>query len=541
MDTFLGNLRAQGTKIQEAWQKLALNQKILIAGAALMIVVAIIFLIRGTEVKYEVLYTELDAKNAAAVVDKLNEYKIVYKLGDNGTTILVAPADKYNTRIKLAGDNLPSSETGFELFQQNNYGETQTDKKVKYQVALQGELARTIQSLEKVKSARVHLVIPEKTLFSDKEELPSASVAVTTKDGERLNAKEIQGIINLVANSVEGLTPEKVVIIDHDGNLISQDLPIAGNNTETLQNQLALKRAFEQEKQLAIQSMLDQTLGKNNSVVRVSAELDFNDKQEKVEKYAHDPDGQFVRSEHIVKESGTSTANNPQGVPGTDTNITQYTEVNGNAGTASTTDKSDKTRNYELNRTDTVIDYATGETRYDYLTVTVLVNNAATTNSKLGNTEEEKVATIRKTVATAVGLRENRVNETVNLNDNISVAFIDFYSKPLVEPSSQGIQEWLSTPLAPLFIALIAVIIGLLIWLLNRRKKRQNAEAEAEIASTFEAISQEEISLAELMEKNMSPEERENHRVRTEIDRIIAENPENAAQVLRTWLLEDQR
>lgn len=539
METFLGNIRAWGSKMQETWQKLALNQKILIAAAALLIVVAIIFLIRGTEVQYEVLYTELDPKDASAVVEKLDEYKLDYKLEDNGTTILVAPADKYNTRIKLAGENLPRSETGFELFQENNYGETQTDKKVKYQVALQGELARTIQSLDKVKSARVHLVMPEKTLFSDKEELPSASVAITTKDGEKLNTREIQGVINLVANSVEGLTPEKVVIVDHYGNLISQNLPVDGSTTETLESQLALKRAFEQEKQQAIQTMLDQTLGKNNAVVRVSAELNFDDKQEKTEQYSHDPDGPFVRSEHIVKESGTSTSSNPQGIPGTDTNITQYTEVDNNAGTVSTTDKSDKTRNYEINRKDTVIDYATGDTRYDYLTVTVLVNNAATSKAKLGNTEEEKIATIRKTVATAVGLRENRENESVNLDDSISVAFIDFYTQPLSEPSSQGIQKWLSSPLAPLFIALLALIIALLIWLLIRRKKQQDEEQE--LSPAFEAIAQEEISLAELMEQNMTPEEREHQRVRTEIDRIITENPENAVQVLRTWLLEDQR
>lgn len=539
METFLGNLRAWGSKIQETWQKLALNQKILIAGAALMVVVAIIFLVRGTKTQYEVLYTELDPKDAAAVVAKLDEYKTSYQLADNGTTILVSPTDKYSTRIKLAGENLPSSESGFELFQQNNYGETQTDKKVKYQVALQGELARTIQSLQKVKSARVHLVMPEETLFSDKEQAPSASVAITTKDGETLNAREVQGIINLVANSVEGLTPEKVVIVDHYGNLISQDLPADGTNTDTLQTQLAMKRAFEQEKQQAIQSMLDQTLGKNNAVVRVSAELNFNNKQEKTEQYTHDPEGQFVRSEHIIKESGTSTpTNNEQGVPGTDTNITQYTE-SGSAGSVSTTDKSDKTRNFELNRTDTVIDYATGETKYDYLTVTVLVNNAASSKSKLGNTEEEKTETIRKIAATACGLRENRENEMVKLDDNISVAFIDFNTEPLEETDSQGVQKWLSSPLFPYIMALLVLTIGLLLWLLLRRKNE--TEKELEFSPGFEAIAQEELSLAELMEQNLTPEEREHQRVRNEIDKVIKENPDSAVQVLRTWLLEDQR
>ncbi len=539
METFLTNVRAWGSKIKEIWQKLSLNQKLLIGGAVLMIVVAIVFLIRGTGTKYEVLYTELDAKDASAVVDKLTEYKVDYQLEDNGTTILVAPADKYNTRLKLAGENLPRSETGFELFQENNYGETQSDKKVKYQVALQGELARTIQSLDKVKSARVHLVMPEESLFSDKEELPSASVAITTRDEEKLSTKEIQGIINLIANSVEGLSPEKVVIIDHNGNLISQNLPGEGNDTESLQNQLALKRAFEQEKQQAIQSMLDLSLGKNNSVVRVSAELNFDDKTVKNEKYAHDPEGPFVRSEHVVKESGTTSTPATQGVPGTDTNITQYTEVNTNPST-STTDKSDKTTNYELNRTDTVTNIAPGDAKYDYLTVAVVVNNAGTAQSKLGNTETQKVEKIRNIVATACGLRENRQNETVKLKDNISVAFIDFYSEPVPE-SATGVQKALSSPFAPFLLALIVLVIVLLAWLLMRRRRSKAEELARESMPGFEAIVQEDISLAELIEQNLSPEEKEKHRIREEIDRIIEESPENAAQVLRTWLIEDQR
>lgn len=543
MENFAANIRSGIAKAQEAWQKLDLNQKLLIGGAALMVIVAIIFLIKGTATKYEVLYTELDPKDAAAVTAKLEEYKTPYELQDNGSTILVDPADKYKTRLKLAGDNLPRSETGFELFQKNNYGETQSDKKVKYQVALQGELARTIQSLDKVKSARVHLVIPEKSLFTEQEEPPSASVAITTKDGETLTPKEIKGIVNLIANSVEGLSPEKVVIIDHNGNLISQNLPGDGTSTETLQSQLAMKKAFELEKQQAIQSMLDLTLGKNNSVVRVSAELDFSNKQEKSEQYSHDPDGPFTRSEHLLRESSTSTTNPVEGVPGTDTNITQYTQVDTTPSTSSS-DKSETTRNYEINRKDTVIDYAAGDTKYDYLTVSVLVNNDATAQTKLGDSEEEKVEKIRNIVATACGLRENRKDETVRLNDNISVAFIDFYTEPVPEPA-QGIKKLLSSPYAPLLFALLVLLVVLLTWLLlYRRRKLAQEEAaarEAEMLADFESVVQDDIDMAEILEMNLTPEEKEKQRMRKEIDRIIENNPESAAQVIKTWLMEDLR
>ncbi|MDD3023967.1 MAG: flagellar basal-body MS-ring/collar protein FliF [Syntrophomonadaceae bacterium] len=544
MEKILDQLKQAGAKIKELWAGSSLNRKLIYAGAIIFIVIAASVLFVGNkQAPYEVLYTELGEKDASAIVAKLDEYKTPYKLDNDGTTILVPPADKYTTRLKLAGANLPMGVAGLELFQTNNFGETQTDKKVKYQMAMQGELARTIQSLEKVKAARVHLVIPEKTLFSDKEELPSASVAITTKDETKLTPQEVQGIINLIANSVEGLDPKKVVIVDHNGNLISEDLPQKGTTTEMLASQMAMKKQIETEKQLAIQSMLDSALGKNNSVVRVSAELNFDDKEQKSETYDHDPDGSFTRSEHIIKEAGTGTTQSTAAVPGTDTNIQQYTQVNPTGGT-STTDKSDITRNYEINKTESVIKYSTGETKYDYLTVAILVNNAATAQSNLGDTEAAKITKIRNIAATACGLKENRPNETVSLVDNISVAFIDFYSEPVPEPPpASAVQKILSSPLTPFAFALAAVLIVVLVWLLIRRRKQQEIEEEQEREAelSFETVADEEISIGDLLEKNLSPEEKERQKIRQEIEKLIDESPESAAQVLKTWLLEEQR
>jgi flagellar M-ring protein FliF len=164
-------------------------------------------------------------------------------------------------------------------------GETQSDKKVKYQVALQGELARTIQSLDKVKSARVHLVIPEPSLYSEDEEQPSASVAITTNENKTLSAKEVQGIINLVANSVEGLDPKNVVIVDHNGNLISDNLPEQINNsTDLVRQQMAMKKEYEQEEQAAIQSMLIAAESMNIGSVWLGLMRFFFQKEDEVRK-----------------------------------------------------------------------------------------------------------------------------------------------------------------------------------------------------------------------------------------------------------------
>lgn len=316
MDTLLNNFRQVGSRARDIWSRLSLNQKVLFGGAALMIVIAVAVLaFNSKQVQYEVLYNDLSEKDAAAIVDQLNENKTPYKLEENGTTILVPAEVKYQTRLKMAGENLPQGQAGFELFQQNNFAETQSDKKVKYQEALQGELARTIQSLEKIKAARVHLVLPEPSLYSDKEEQPSASIAITTKDNETLTPQEVKGIVHLVANSVENLDPKNIVIVDQNGDLISDNLPEGdGTSTDLVKQQMAMKQQYEKEKQLAIQSMLDETLGKGNSVVRVNVELNFNDADQVDKKYTHDPDGTFVRSEQLTAESGTNQAAQQAGV-----------------------------------------------------------------------------------------------------------------------------------------------------------------------------------------------------------------------------------
>ncbi|MGE5392103.1 MAG: flagellar basal-body MS-ring/collar protein FliF [Deltaproteobacteria bacterium] len=553
METWLERARQSGQQAGEKWKGLSLNRKVLFSAIVVGLIVAVIFLIlrSNTSVPYEVLYTELDQKDASAVTAKLDELKIPYELQDNGTTIMVAPDVKDSTRLKLAAENLPSGEAGFELFSTTNFGETQTDKKVKYQRALQGELARTIQSLDKIKAAKVNLALPEESLFSEQQEDPKASVVINTKEDEKLTPKEVQAIINLVANSVERLAPENVVIVDQNGNLVSEDMPDETDQqqsvSEIVRTQLAMKKQFEKDKQEAIQTMLDKALGKNNSVVRVNAELNFNDREQFDEKYTHDPDGPFVVSENIKKESGTETTTNNATVPGTDTNIPQYTQPTTEGGT-STYDKSEKTRNYDLNKTETVTDFQIGDVKYDYLTVSVFVNNAAIKNAALGDTQQKKEDKVRSMVATACGLRENRQDENVRLADSISVAFIDFYTKPAPEATPQGtIQKFMASPAAPWLLIFLALIIIALIWLLKQRRDRQEREAAEQLAleqaqaQAFEETAEEEISLEEIIERDMTPEEKERQRIRQEIDKLIEDNPENAAQVLKTWLIEDLR
>jgi len=542
MESFVDKIKQWGETAKNAWSNLSLNQKVIFGGVALLILVAIVIMASSMskENPYQVLYTGLDSKDAAAVVEKLTEMKIKYRLEDNGTTISVPTDFKDSTRLKLAAENIPRGESGFELFEQSSFGETQTDKKVKYQAALQGELARSIQSLEKVKAAKVNLALPEETLFSDDQQETKASVVINTRDDKKLTPKEVQAITNLVANSVKDLKAENVVIVDQNGNLVSDDLPLDVSNVgDVVKMQLTMKREFEKEKEEAIQTMLDKVLGKDNSVVRVNAELDFNDKEQVDEHFTHDPEGRFVVSEHIMKDSGTSTGIAPANVPGTDTNIPQYQEVNTEGGT-STWDKSDKTVNYENNRTETHTRFSLGDVQYDYLTASVFINRAGTENANIGDSEEEKVEKIRNIVATACGLRENRRDENVRLEENISVAFIDFYTEPEPDVGPQGaLQKFAATPYAPWLLAFLAVLLVIMVWLLMSR--RRAGVVRDDDLDGFETIVDETVNIEDIINHDLTPEEKERQRIREEVERLIDENPENASQVIKVWLLEDMR
>ncbi len=532
-------LKQLGTKLKESWSNLSLNQKVIGSGAMLLVVIAfIILLLNRTSVQpMEVLYADLIQKDAAAIVAKLEEERIPYRLEDEGTTILVPANTKYTTRLKLAAENLPQGQAGLELFRETSFGETQMDKRVKYQEALQGELARTIQSLDKVKAANVILAMPEETLFSDDEEPTKASVVIRTEDNQVLNSREVQGIINLVSNSVKGLTPENVVIVDQYGNLVSDNMFLDSQNvTNQVEAQMLIKRSFEKEKEKAIQTMLDKTLGQDNSVVRVHADLIFDSREQRDERYFHDEEGPFIRSESTTEESSSQTNVEPVGIPGTDTNIPEYLEVPNTQG-ESTYEKETRDINYEINRTETVTRFSLGDVDYNYLTVSVLVNRSSPQQESLGDTEEERIQKIRNIVASATGLRENG-NNGISLDEQISVAFIDFYTEPMPEPESTTVSHLLQSPYFPVLIAAMALMLLIIMVLLLRKRSTGDMQ---ETGSEFETIAEEELRLEDLIDKTLTPEEKERQRIRQEVERFIEDNPEDAVQVVRVWLSEDSR
>ena len=233
--------------IKEFYEKLDKRQRVLlIVGTGITLAVFILLTSLATRTSYGVLYAELDVAEAGTIAQKLKEENVEFKLENGGTTILVSKSEIYDLRLQLATQGLPQSGgIGYELFDKNNIGMTDFLQKINYKRALEGELARTITTIAKIKAARVHLVIPEKRLFDEDQKETTASVTTKLRPGLRLTQGETNAIANLVAASVEGLSPDNITIVDSNGRILSQPQESKSLLAKT-SNQIDLQNKIEQ-------------------------------------------------------------------------------------------------------------------------------------------------------------------------------------------------------------------------------------------------------------------------------------------------------
>ena len=267
------------------WQSLSQTKKVISILIATGALVALVIIGQYTfSTPYAPLFTGLDPKEAGKITEELKKEKVPFQVTNQGQTIEVPEKLVYETRIKLASSGvLYSSGIGFELFDQKKFGITEFEQQVGYQRALQEELRRTIVQVEAVDQARVHLVLPKKSLFLDDQSEPSASIALKLKPTAKIQEENVRGMVELVAGSVEGLKPENIHIIDMQGNSLSDNLKLdkSANPTKATLDRNDIRRAFEKELETRIQNMLRQILGPGMAVAMVTAELNFDQEQYK--------------------------------------------------------------------------------------------------------------------------------------------------------------------------------------------------------------------------------------------------------------------
>ncbi|MEE4253122.1 MAG: flagellar basal-body MS-ring/collar protein FliF [Desulfuromusa sp.] len=399
----------------------------LVAATVVSVILFSLIIMQSQVADYSLLFANLPSRDASSVIEWLKGQKIPYRLEDGGRDILI-PADKvYEARIELAGSGLSESGVGFEIFDKQSFGMTDFAQKVNYRRALQGELMRTITSLAPVESARIHLALPEKRLFREQQQQATASVIVKLTSGRSLKESQLQGIVHLVAGSVEGLESENVTVVDSSGKVLSKSNSdeMAGPMTPGMLN---YQQTMERRLEVRAQSLLDRALGAGNSLVRVNAEVDF-DQREKVEE-ALDPKGSVVVSEQTSTEEGGTQGSS--GVPGVVSNLQEQAPT---VVPATPSSRSDETVNYELSKivSKTVQSVGTLKT----LSVSVLVADRVTPGAEGAEPTStprstEEISDIEQMVRSALGINNTR-------GDLISVVSMPFESgfidEPLPQPS----------------------------------------------------------------------------------------------------------
>ncbi len=517
-------------QLKQLYSDLSLRQKLIAAGVTVAVLAgfALLFILINRP-SYRTLYTELDQKDAADIVQFLKQEKIPYRLKNGGTTIQVPDDKVYDVRLALASQGIPhGTSVGFEIFDKSNLGTTDFVQKVNYQRALQGELEKTISRFPEVKGVRVHIAKPKESLFAVDKEKPTASVVLEMKPGRELSKTQIKGIVHLVACAVPRLSKENVSVVDTAGNVLYEYRePVGDSSAEQTRLRLAYQKRLEAYYRHKIQSMLEDALGTNKAVVRVAAEIDFDKVLTKEDRF--DPDAVAVRSEQ--KNLELVRPDQAGGIPGVKGGLSG--KLMGNTAGAGSEDyltkKEESTKNYEITRLQRQIEGSIGTIKR--LSVGVLVDGRY--EEKDGKEvyvprSEEEIDNLTQIVKVAMGYSDER-------GDDVSVVNLPFSQKApekgVVERAGEIFSKFIK-PVANLILALI-FIFAILKPLLDRFVLRPPEEAGM-------ITGEEELALegAGAAPGELPPAFEPAPDAKGELRELASNYPERAAALIKIWLRE---
>lgn len=399
----------------------------LMLGVAAVIAVMVAVWMWGRQPDYRVLFSNFNDRDGGEIVAQLEKMNVPYKYAEGGGAILV-PADRvHDARLKLAAQGLPKGgNVGFELMENQKLGASQFLEQVNFQRAMEGELARSIESLSAVQAARVHLAMPKDSVFVSEQKQPTASVLLNLHPGRVLDAQQVSAIVHLIASSVPELSPKNVTVVDQNGNLLTDTARAASANGMD-PSQIKYVQDYQQNVAKRIESIISPIVGPDNVRAEATADMDFSHSEQAVESYKPNqtPDAMAIRSQQ-TSESQNGTAN-PAGVPGALTNqppapatapVTvpgQKTPAAVPAAPATSTHK-DSTVNYEVDKTIQYVQKAGGGLKR--LSVAVVVNYRKTVD-KAGKVAMKpltpaEIAQITNLVKEAMGYNQER-GDTLNV------------------------------------------------------------------------------------------------------------------------------
>lgn len=542
----------------------AIPKTALLGIAAAIIALIVVAFLWLQEAEYQTLFSNLEDRDGGAVVSVLNQRNIPYKFANNGATILV-PADQvYTLRLEMAEQGLPrGGNIGFELLDEPKFGVSQFAEQVNYQRALEGELARSIESMHPVKAARVHLAIPRQSLFVREREAPTASVLLTIYPGRTLSDAQVSSIAWLVSSSVPKLNASAVSVVDQDGYLLSATSDKAGSDN----SRRSFIREIEQNTAQRILTLLNPIVGTGNVRAQVSANVDFSEQEETSEQYKPNqtPGTAAIRSKQ-TSNSNDNALLPPSGIPGALTNeppanataplvnqnqtaanqedqtqqlaanqANQDNQPNNTADVINTNNqvqqrgaiRNDATVNYEVDRTIRHIKYDTGVIKR--LSVAVVVNYIDK-DGEPTPLESEEMENINQLVKQAMGFSGER-GDTLSI---VNSAFADQGPKYKIweDPSYQG--------LAMQILKILAILLAIfIVWRkiimpvvksfteIQAQKIKEQAHMEAVRERSRQDKVQEKVRMAELnrYEENL-----------TTAKQLASSDPRAVVMVLRSWM-----
>lgn len=399
-----------------------------LAGTFAAMVLFFVFLsMRLSEPKYAPLYGKLEQDDAAAIVSKLEALKIPYELKGDGTLVMVPEDRVLKLRITMAEQGLPSGgSAGYELFdKQDNFSATTFTQDINRLRALEGELARTIRSIDTIDAARVHLVLPKHELFANEQAAPTASIVIRSRHGD-LGKGKVRAIQNLVASAVEGLSPSRVTILDEQGRLLAaaQDKDPSTAETVAIDERTA---NFEARLRGEVEEIVARVVGPGRTRVQVAAEMDYNRVTQSDEKF--DPDGQVIRSTQTVDEkSANQDGEQNQAVSVANKLPDAQTPQDGSKTTSkASTNRTEETVNYEISKSTKTEVLEVG--RVKRLSVAVLVDGAYTAAADGKKTytprSQEELDKITSLVRSAIGFTEKRGDQVQVVNLPFATAQTD--------------------------------------------------------------------------------------------------------------------
>ncbi|MBN2068692.1 MAG: flagellar M-ring protein FliF [Opitutales bacterium] len=517
MNNFLG-------QIKQFWNELGVNQRVSLVLAATMIVVGLTaLLLWSSRPQMLLLYGGVDSKDMAAIVEELQSGGINYEIR-NGNSIYVPRENVYQARMNLATQGIPSGGgIGFEIFDSTNFGVSDFVQRTNYHRAVQGELQRTITQLKGVRTARVMIVVPQnKLLITGDKQRPTASVFVDT-GGTVLGSESVNSIRFLVANSVEGLQVDDVVVVDNNGNPLSQDLA-QDEVVGAASGQFKFRRNLENYYTQKVESMLTRVVGLNNVVARVSVEL--NTESASILEERFDPDGQVIRSQTQADSNSSSVEQQPGGGGSSTTNQgADQTVVTFRPGASTQETNKEKTVQYEINKTTTELIRRPGTINNLSAAVFIALRQREENGELIDDPRSpEEMERLKVMVMNALGVNSSNPNAAMS----VTISETAFSEIPENTPAGMdAIQQQVYTWMEPVrnFVAVgIAVMVFLMF--LRMLKRHKPEPISLEVVDEIEVGRKE----AEIQPK-LTPEL---------LNELIREKPENVSTALRNWAVDVQ-